>query len=392
MIIPILYEKNFLDSIWCQKIQSNLSVCIAKKKHTAIVIDSDNYRTYDYDALFTDEMPRLIVLIATTPAWIGQAVAFFEQHSIGVLLSEYDAGDSKAVVATVTFDYASLIQQILTHLESCGCTRPAFYGYFENSASDHYKKEIFFAEMQKRGIASPERLCLQNTNGLSDCYAKLKEQLAQFDSAICLNELAAFSLLKHCTADGIRVPEDLQIIALGDSKICEISAPSITTLYADHAILAQQIVQLYRYLATADCQALRANVLIQGNIIQRSSTRPLRTDLQKEPAKPQDTVPEVTHPLSPSPLRHTMLTNFYDDPEVSTYSDLERILLLCDPTDLQILKLFVTDVPYDAISDATYLSRGAIFYRLNQLEHLFGIESHRALKKFLIEKRFLSIL
>lgn len=391
MIIPILYEKSFLGSIWCQKIQNNLSVCIAKKKHTATVIDSDDYRTYDYEALFTEETPRLVVLIATTPAWIEQAVTFFEQRSIGVILSEYDTSNSEAVVATVTFDCSDSFQKMLAHLEACGCTRPAFYGYFENSVSDHYKKECFFAEMQKRGVSAPERLCLQNTNGLGDCYAKLKEQISRFDSVICLNELAAFLLVKHCTADGIRIPEDLQIITLGDSKICEISAPPITTLYADHAILGQQIVQLYRYLATADCQALKATVLIKGEILQRESTRPLHTVAAPEPPKPT-VAPEIELSVPQPPPRHAMLTNFYDDPEVSTYSDLERILLLCDPTDLQILKLFVTDVPYDAISDATYLSRGAIFYRLNQLEHLFGIESHRALKKFLIEKRFLSIL
>ncbi|MGM9683156.1 MAG: hypothetical protein ACI3XQ_06125, partial [Eubacteriales bacterium] len=86
MIIPILFEPNFAEnSIWCDSIRSGIESYAQKKKYVTIIIDGQKYREYDYNQLFENE-PRLVLLVANSPAWGENALRFFEKEQIAVVL------------------------------------------------------------------------------------------------------------------------------------------------------------------------------------------------------------------------------------------------------------------------------------------------------------------
>lgn len=379
MIIPILYEANFKEkSIWCEHIRIGIEQYALMKKYQLMQIDGDCYSSFDY-ASFFQSAPRLVLVVGSSPAWIEDALNFFERENIKVVLLDSFNTEHPAVCARIKTDYRSLVCSVLRHLHDCGCTRHAIYGCFIHSSADVEKVKLFLGEIKN---ASSE-ICFENKSDLENCYLSFKPHINEFDSVICVNEFAAASLVEHLRADGIRVPEDIQIISCGSgTSLGKIISPSLTTLSSTDAILGRTALSAFKYCYSSF--DVPCNLLIELNYVLKpgESTKPLLQNFASS---------ESHASVSVEPSREELQINFYTDPEIQRLSKLEKALRYCDETDISILKMLMSNISYDKIAESLYISRSSIFYRLKRIEENLSLASHSRLKDYLTENKFLAI-
>lgn len=376
MLLPILFEPNYKSSsIWCSQIQNGIEKTVIQKKYSPTLIDEEHYTEFDYDSFFSSS-PRVLMIVASSPSWIYSALNFFARKNIFVLLIDSWATHHSAksiVKGSVCFDYDDCIRMMLDHLEDCGCSKTALYGVFGNSSADRIKYAAFETEMLERGYEDIRQLCFDNNSGLVNCYDSFRERISEFDSVLCVNDVAACSLIIRLKEDGIKVPEDLQVISFGGSqKLAETMSPSITTVELDNMVVGQQAILAYKYLAQ-NFENASISVRVPGLLIARESTSLIIG--QGEEAYNGARQRSASRPLPSG--------SFYDDDEVTVFSRFETLLLSCDKFDRQILKHLLNHVPYEKISDMLNMSRSTVFYRLQRILKKLDIESYDELRTFL---------
>lgn len=74
---------------------------------------------------------------------------------------------------------------------------------------------------------------------------------------------------------------------------------------------------------------------------------------------------------------------FKVDADILEIQALEKLLRLCDETDIKLLKIISESKTYAGIGDSLYISEGAIKYRLKRMLNGSGIDSvERILKLY----------
>ena len=368
MTIPILIEPNLKDTIWSREICEGLKIAIAKKNYEAYFIEGASYQSFDYKAFF-GKSTSLLLLFGTSPSWLYPTIQFFSTQKIGIILLGNTPLASSLLQGQVYYDYENSVHQLLDYLTACKCKKTALYGVFENSVSDLVKKKAFLDHLTRDGVINPEEYVIENQNNLDECYASLFNRIEEFDSALCVNEIVAVSLLQKLQASGIRVPEDFQIITYGSSKLPIISTPALSTYVVDHMATATQAIKVYKYLLSANDPNLRLSVMRTGVIETRESTVPFEIPQTKE----QQPISALSSEASP---------NFYDDKTVSYFTMFEHFLHDCDSLDLDILRKVLQNIPYEKIAEDLHTARNTIIFRLNKLQAAFSLNSKKELKEF----------
>lgn len=371
MRIPILYEPIFeSSSVWCRQMREEMEALVKARKYSFVKIDGNAYRTVDYDALFGDD-PRLVLIVSTTQNWLCAALDFFDGRKIGTVVADCCPSVGNRVKGQVAFDYEKAVGTLLRYLsDACGCRRVALYGIFRDSSADGLKKATFLRE-RAAVCADPESLCFENGTGLADCYESFRERVSAFDGVICVNDIAAIHLVRRLREDGIRVPEEIQVVCFGSTKLSERSDPPITMLCLDFPAVGRHAVLTYRALYHASDDAVTANVKIAGDLIKRGSTI---ERAGAEPTAPTEAVPPASD-----------VSDFYRDDEVIALSRLEKLLLICSETDRAIIRKLTENESVDRIAEDLYLSRSAVFYRIGRLEEAVGLQELHEFKAFLTE-------
>ena len=78
---------------------------------------------------------------------------------------------------------------------------------------------------------------------------------------------------------------------------------------------------------------------------------------------------------------------FYHNDEVQTFSKLEKMISICDETDLGIIRHILQGASYETIAEDLHLSRNTVPYRIRRLANSISLHSRSELKQFL-EKNY----
>ena len=360
MQIPFITEPAYRSSsIWCAETRAGIVAELSRKRYTPIDIDGADYRNFDYDSLFSDGV-RMVAVIGTSPSWVPDALEFFREKDVDVLLVSYQPPENAAVRGVVRIDYVTGVTTLLGHLAECGCRRCALYGCFVNSSADLIKRRAYFEYAPRLGFEEP--VSFENRSGLADCWSDFVREADRFDSVLCVNDIAAASLINHLRRAGYRVPEQLAVVCFGSSAISRFYSPAITSLSLDNSELGRQTVSMYAYLARSD-RSVSVSVRVAGSLNILGSTRP----------KP-DAVAAAPHAvLSP------VASSFYEDEEVKAFITLENILGACDELDLRILTRMMDDDKTERIAEALSLAPETVRYRVRRILQTVGMNSRAEL-------------
>ena len=72
--------------------------------------------------------------------------------------------------------------------------------------------------------------------------------LHQSTAVVCYNDKLAINLLRFCRQQGIRVPEDIQIVGFDDISFSSLVSPALTTIHQPIAEMGRKAVDIiFRY-------------------------------------------------------------------------------------------------------------------------------------------------
>ncbi len=376
MRIPIVIDPLVSEGyIYSYRFQDEFSKLVAKKKYEAIYIDGNAYREFDYDSLF-EGCPRLIVLYSSLYDFVSGALSFFQKSNIDVILLGPDVYTEFKIKGLISVDIRRIMETYFSHLDDCGCTRPALYGCFENSSGDRLKEKCFLEELQARGVSDPNFYCIRNTQGFEHCAKSFFEKLSSFDSVICPNIIAAISLSKKLIERGIRIPEDIQMISDGSLKSTELFPLSFTCFRSSSAFTeAQKVISAYRFMYEHPDPFFQLRIFSTGELYVGNTTLPIRRE--KKPLHAEVVSEE-----------RRLINTFYGDSEVIAFVKMERLLNACDKTDIELIQLLLEGCSYEQIAERIFLSTGTVFYRMKRLQGIVSAPTRKELEKFLRECSF----
>ena len=363
MQIPIITEPDYgASSIWCADTRAGIRAELARKRYTAVEFDGAELDSLDLAAMGFD----MTVLIGPSHVFIPRALETLHTKGIGVVLVGYHPPDNMHVRGLLRIDYSAGVRTLMQHFAACGCRNTALYGSFSDSSADRIKKSEF--------RALTDGACFDNPGSLAACWERFRPHARAFDSVLCVNDIAAASLIHRLTEEGIRVPQDIQVACFGSSEISRLFSPAITAVTLDNMELGRQTVSIFAYLQKAD-PSVSVSVRVAGKLIVRESTLPRGM----EPALPE------RHPAEDH------APSFYDDSEVLLFTQLEKLLASCDELDRAILAGQLAGETSEQLSWRLNLAPESIRYRMRRLTQQLGLDSRTALLDFLRTSHFARI-
>ncbi len=374
MRVPFAVNSSFWEhSIWGMAMRDGIERELKRKHLDAdyIIAGDDpaaDFASVDFDVYFAKDAPRLVVVIGSSKAWLRRVYAYFKERGIELLLVCNQPPSELVTRGVIRTDYRAGVELLMRHFADCGCTRTALYGYFPDSSTDESKLRFY------REFSETEAV-FYNSDNLDDCYKQFASRMEEFDSVLCVNDIAALSLVNHLRRDGISVPERLQIACFSTTKLTEMYSPSITSLVMAYETIGQQSVSSFAYLSKCDPRA-RITIDVSGELVVRESTRP-RRELESRPTKVDV---QSSH------------SSFFEDSEVTDFSNLSRLIESCDEYDLDIIGRCLAGKSTAQIAAELSFSPESIRYRIRALARGIGFDNRDELVAFIRGNHFRSAI
>ena len=174
-----------------------------------------------------------------------------------------------------------------------------------------------------------------------------------------------------CIRDsGISVPDDVFIVSFGDSLVG--SKVGITEITLNYKQLGVQAVMLYTYLKKQKLD-LNMTVYVPCELIPRRSTNYVKCSQDGTNYKSAGNVGK----------------SFLDNSEAMQIQSLEKMLRYCEDIDIKLINALLKGQSYAQLSDDTFLSEGALKYRMKRLLKNSGINSVNEL--LLLYKQYIKV-
>lgn len=156
-----------------------------------------------------------------------------------------------------------------------GAKKPAFIGVtLEDLAAGKARRDGFDAAVRDAGLTVDPHFFETAQFNMDSGYEKAKHLLSgrsRPDCIFCATDTIALGAVLYCRESGIRIPEDIMMCSVGDSKFGRVSAPSLTTAhfhYKTSGINAAEL--LLRDLRHGD--GVSRTLRLDYTVIEREST------------------------------------------------------------------------------------------------------------------------
>ena len=136
-----------------------------------------------------------------------------------------------------------------------------YSGYMESCLAHNVR----FSERNVFWFATSDR------NSIFD-YAKGKliDLLKRSTAVVCYNDKLAVNLLKFCKENGIRVPEDLSIVGIDDSRYASICEVPLTTVHHPHSELGKAAARKLIGMMNHRSAEMRDEIILPELIVRSS--------------------------------------------------------------------------------------------------------------------------
>lgn len=138
-------------------------------------------------------------------------------------------------VSFVDLDFAHAIRTAVTHLDALGHHRIAFIGRETALANAGYgpmvrSLEGFHQALAERGLDGIECPCEPAPQAGYNATRDLLAARPPVDALVAINSEAIGGIMRAAFDAGLRIPDDLSIVAITSPRIAELVTPALTTL------------------------------------------------------------------------------------------------------------------------------------------------------------------
>ena len=215
MLIDIIIEPEYTDTVWCRE-----TVCGIEKKAASL-----RYKTRICTSNALNADMKNVIIIGTSPMYVAPILskaALLEIHAIVISCQPIEM-ESKTNY--VLIDHNSATKESIEYLQACGRKNIALYGINRNSYADMIKTKYF-------DEADIYYNC--GKNAIQNCYEHFANKVKLYNAVVCSNYITAIYLMCRLKDIGICIPDDLYVIAYGDSIIGNMFTPSLATVTLNH--------------------------------------------------------------------------------------------------------------------------------------------------------------
>ncbi|SDR88091.1 DNA-binding transcriptional regulator, LacI/PurR family [Paraoerskovia marina] len=144
-------------------------------------------------------------------------------------------GDSSLAgdLPNVWTDDAAAVRESVRYLYAAGHRRIARVGGLQELGHTHIRDVAFREEVESLGIEGPLERTDYTTGSGADATRRLLTSVDRPTAVVYDNDVMALAAMGVAAELGVRVPEDLSIIAWDDSPLCQATYPPLSALSHD---------------------------------------------------------------------------------------------------------------------------------------------------------------
>ena len=208
-----------LSSDSCPRIVEGIGSVLEESGYQLLLINTANDPQKEIRALDTLRQHTVdgILLIATVCTPEHQAV-LERLHVPVVILGQHFPGYS-----CVYHDDFGAAQAATAHMLEKGRRSPGYLGVtLLDKAAGQARREGYEAALKAAGLpVLPQRMAVARFNADSgyEQAARLLELSPHLDCLFCATDAIALGAMQYCREQGIRIPDDLMIASVGDSRV-----------------------------------------------------------------------------------------------------------------------------------------------------------------------------
>lgn len=362
MRIKIYVHPESKESFWSRFSLRAVSAEILRKRYTPEYIENVAITDIDLDKLFEPDEKKVIMYIGYSPKSTINDLAYLSLHGIHTLMINYGYEEFSGTCSRVLLNCRDAMEKSIAYLLSHNRDRIALFGVTQGSSTDKIRVETF-AEYESSIGRSLEEDTYYNYGAISECKERFVKNIANYNAVICVNEVAAFILLRWLRDSNINVPRDLYVMSCGYSTmLAEHSVPTLTSVAADQYQTGVQAVIAYSSLIKNPGN-VALTVLVEAKLTVRGST-----DFSPDNGALAFAPQNIGSPKDKG-------LNYFDDPSVRRFFSIETLLLESDDLDRKILDGLLAGDTYPKMAERLYTSENVISYRIKRMCKITGAAS-----------------
>lgn len=220
-----------LSSESCARIVEGISRVLDEEHYQLLLVNTANENTREVRALDTLRHDTVdgIILIATM--FTPEHRAVLESLHIPVVI----VGQSYPGFSCVYHDDFSAARAATAHMLQKGRRRPGYLGVtLLDRAAGLARREGFDSALRDAGILPrPQQMCIAQFN-MESGYRQAEQLFSRapgLDCLFCATDSIAIGALQYCRSRGLRVPDDVMLAAVGDSRAGRVAYVPLTSAH-----------------------------------------------------------------------------------------------------------------------------------------------------------------
>jgi len=348
-MIYILIESSYAENTRYLRLLEGIS-SVAKRKHAELSVHTDVF-----------DIPteaRVVIIICQSLKWSTDRIEELNARNIHPLVFGFQYLDTMYKYSSIAPNYTKSAYR-LTKSIICGVgERTAILGYNEDSLPDRLKYiGIRYAVNETGGTYEVFR----NHGDVIECLDSFEKGSEGIKNIVCCNDNIAIMLL----AKYPHLAEGRRLCSCSGLKISEFFENPYPVCRIDYFEAGVQLAMLYRFLCKEE--------------VIYSTVMTFDMDFAASEGEISMAIPEGDEIYS----RYEV--DFYGDKSLKDMEMLDRMLSLCDETDISILADISEGETYEAIAEKYFLAVNTVKYRVKKMLDTTGRDSRRQLTELLTE-------
>jgi LacI family transcriptional regulator len=180
----------------------------------------------------------------------------------------------------VQFDHLPGMRAATAHLTGLGHRQIALLVARADRRNMRGRVDGFRAGLAAAGVAVDDALIVELPNAMSSCYHEVSQLLARRPRPTALILLGSLltDALNAIATHGLRIPDDISLVSLGDPDFARSYTPPITTLRVDVQQIAERVVTLLLNRVEHGERAAGMAVKVVPELILRGSCAPTHAE------------------------------------------------------------------------------------------------------------------
>lgn len=269
-LIGVILPKINSESI--SRIVAGISQVLSERGYHILLANTDNdeKKELDFLQLFQDNRVDGIILVGTI--FTKEHMKLMKDLPIPVVV----LGQHVEGYSSIYHDDLNAAEAITDLMVESGGKNFGLIGATHlDVAVGHDRKEGFLKSLKKAGIQISESAIREAAFTSESSYDMTKELLEtnpQIDSLFCATDSMAIGAAEYLKEIGKKIPEDVQLIGFGDSKMGRVIEPKLTTVHLSYKTSGEDAAKIILELLEHKNQAVR-QMKLGYRIVQGGSLR-----------------------------------------------------------------------------------------------------------------------